>query len=139
MEEAVASAYLARRGNTKPVMLAWENHVGEPMVFVDSKLSELSILAPVIAKNMPKDAVILSWWDTSRQIQLLTGLETVFTSHLSEPLITPSSGGREPRPSRNTNVTSGALRQAKKRSENFNVLLMPYWQSQQRVQRSCVN
>jgi hydroxylamine oxidation protein HaoB len=89
MEEPVASAYLARRGNTKPVMLAWENHVGEPMVFVDSKLSELSILAPVIARNMPKDATILAWWDTSRQIQILTGLETVFTSHLSEPLITP--------------------------------------------------
>ncbi|MEQ1680163.1 MAG: hydroxylamine oxidation protein HaoB, partial [Nitrospira sp.] len=90
MEEPVASAYLARRGNTKPVMLAWENHVGEPMVFVDSKLSELSILAPVISKNLPKDATILAWWDTSRQIQILTGSETVFTSHLSEPLITPT-------------------------------------------------
>ena len=71
-------------------MLAWENHTGEPVVFVDSKLSELTMLAPAIAKHVPKDAAILAWWDTSRQIQLLTGLETVFTSHLSEPLITPS-------------------------------------------------
>ena len=90
MEEPVASAYLARRGNTKPVMLAWENNFGEPMVFLDSKLSELTTLAPAITKHMPKDAAILAWWDTSRQIQLLTGLETVFTSHLGEPLITPT-------------------------------------------------
>jgi hydroxylamine oxidation protein HaoB len=90
VDEPVAAAYLARRGNTKPVMLAWENHLDQQIIFVDSKLSELTILAPAIAKHMPKDAVILAWWDTSRQIQLLTGLETVFTSHLSEPLITPS-------------------------------------------------
>jgi hydroxylamine oxidation protein HaoB len=90
VDEPVAVAYLARRGNSKPVMLAWENYTGDPLIFVDSKLSELTQLAPVIAKHVPKGAAILAWWDTSRQIQLLTGLETVFTSHLSGPLITPS-------------------------------------------------
>jgi hydroxylamine oxidation protein HaoB len=89
VDEPVAVGYLGRRGNTKPVMLAWENHTGEPVVFVDSRLSELTLLAPAIAKHVPKDSVILAWGDTSRQIQLLTGLETVFTSHLSGPLITP--------------------------------------------------
>jgi len=90
VDEPVAVGYLARRGNTKPVMLAWENYIGDPLIFVDSKLSELTLLAPAIAKHVPKGAAILAWWDTSRQIQLLTGLETVFTSHLSGPLITPS-------------------------------------------------
>jgi hydroxylamine oxidation protein HaoB len=89
MEESIAAAHIARRENTKPVMIGWENHVDEPMLFLDSKLSELSILAPAISKHMPKDAAILAWWDTSRQIQLLTGLEPVFTSHHSEPLIMP--------------------------------------------------
>jgi hydroxylamine oxidation protein HaoB len=89
MEEAIAAAYIGRRGNSKPVMIGWENHVGEPMIFLDSKLSELSILAPAISKHMPKDAAILAWWDTSRQIQLLTGLDPVFTSQHSEPLIMP--------------------------------------------------
>jgi hydroxylamine oxidation protein HaoB len=70
-------------------MIGWENHVGEPMIFLDSKLSELSILAPAISKHMPKDAAILAWWDTSRQIQLLTGLDPVFTTQLNEPLIMP--------------------------------------------------
>lgn len=89
MEEAIAAAYIARRGNSKPVMIGWENHVVEPMLFLDSKLSELSILAPAISKHMPKDAAILAWWDTSRQIQLLTGLDPVFTTQLNEPLIMP--------------------------------------------------
>jgi hydroxylamine oxidation protein HaoB len=60
------------------------------LVFVDGKLSELAMLASAIAKHVPKDALILAWWDTSRQIKLLTGYETVFTSHLGEPLIVPS-------------------------------------------------
>ena len=90
VDKPVAVAYLARRGNNKPIMLNWENHTGEPMVFVDGKLSELSTLASAMAKHLPKGAAILAWWDTSRQIQLLTGYETTFVSHLSEPLIMPA-------------------------------------------------
>jgi hydroxylamine oxidation protein HaoB len=33
---------------------------------------------------------VLAWWDTSRQIRLLAGCDTMFTSHLSEPIIAPS-------------------------------------------------
>jgi len=89
MEEAIAVTYIARRGNSKPVMMGWENRVGEPIIFLDTKLSELSILAPAISKHMPKDAAVLAWWDTSRQIQLLTGIDPVFTTQLNEPLIMP--------------------------------------------------
>ena len=89
VDKPLAVAHLARRGNGKSVMLSWENRTGEPMVFVDGKLSELITLASAIAKHVPKDAAILAWWDTSRQIQLLTGYETVFKSHLGEPLIAP--------------------------------------------------
>jgi hydroxylamine oxidation protein HaoB len=90
VDQPMAVAYLARRGNAPPVMLNWENRSGEPVVFVDGKLSELTVLATAIAKHVPKDAVVLAWWDTSRQIGLLTGYETVFISHLGEPLIMPS-------------------------------------------------
>ncbi len=90
VDQPVAVAYLASRGNGKSVMLNWENRTGEPMVFVDGKLSELTALATAIAKHVPKGASILAWWDTSRQIQLLTGYETTFVSHLGEPLIMPA-------------------------------------------------
>jgi hydroxylamine oxidation protein HaoB len=90
VDQPVALAYLARRGNAPPVMVSWENRSGEPVAFLDGKLSELTALATAITKHVPKDAVILAWWDTSRQIGLLTGYETVFNSHLSQPPIMPS-------------------------------------------------
>lgn len=90
VDQPLAVGFLARRGNAAPVMLTWENRTGEPVVFIDGKLSELTTLATAIAKHVPKEAAILAWWDTSRQIRLLTGYETVFTSHLGEPLIAPS-------------------------------------------------
>lgn len=90
VDQPVAVAYFARRGNAPPVMLSWENRSGEPVVFVDGKLSELTSLATAIAKHVPKDAAILAWWDTSRQIRLLTGYQTVFNSHLRQPLLMPS-------------------------------------------------
>ena len=89
VDQPLAVGYLARRGDATSVMLGWENRSGEPVVFVDGKLSELTVLATAITKHVPKDAVILAWWDTSRQIKLLTGYETVFISHLGEPHITP--------------------------------------------------
>jgi len=90
VDQSLALAYLARRGNAPPVMLNWENQSGEPVVFLDVKLSEVTALATAITKHVPKDAAVLAWWDTSRQIHLLTGQETVFNSHLGEPRITPS-------------------------------------------------
>ena len=90
VDQSLAMAYLARRGNAQPVMLNWENQSGEPVVFLDGKISEVTALATAITKYVPKGATILAWWDTSRQIQLLTGNETVFTSHLGKPRITPS-------------------------------------------------
>lgn len=90
VDQPLAVAYLARRGNARPVMLNWENRSGEPVVFVDGNLSELTTLASAIAKHVPKDAAILAWWDASRQIKLLTGYQTVFVSHLGEPFIGPS-------------------------------------------------
>ncbi|MDZ4854479.1 MAG: hydroxylamine oxidation protein HaoB [Nitrospirota bacterium] len=90
VDQPLAVAHLGRRGNAKPVMLDWENRSDEPTVFVDGKLSELTTLASAITKHVPKDADILAWWDTSRQIRLLTGYQTVFVSHLGEPRLVPA-------------------------------------------------
>lgn len=89
VNEALAVTHVARRGDAPPVRLDWENRAGEPVGALDSRLSELTALATAIGKHAPKDAVVLAWWDTSRQIRLLAGRDTLFESHLGEPAIVP--------------------------------------------------
>jgi len=89
VDKPIAVAHLATRGGAPPVLLNWETRISEPVVSTDSKLSELIALATAITKHVPKDAVILAWWDTSRQVRLLADRDTLFTSHLGEPIIAP--------------------------------------------------
>ncbi|MDH5479149.1 MAG: hydroxylamine oxidation protein HaoB [Nitrosomonas sp.] len=89
VDKPIAAFTLAQKGNTSPVLLDWKNNTHEVLHTLDWKLSELSAVATAISKHTSKDALILSWWDTSRQINLLTGRETLFTSHMNEPLVVP--------------------------------------------------
>ena len=89
IDKPVAELIVARQSDGPPVLIYWKNSTYEILYNLDRKPSELSALAAVIGKHAPKDALILSWWDTSRQIKLLTGHDTLFTSHLNEPLMIP--------------------------------------------------
>lgn len=90
LDKAVALAYFGQRDHGSPVLLNWENHTGEPLITLERKPAELSALASALSKHTSADALILSWWDTSRQLHLLSGRPTLFNSHLNEPLIIPS-------------------------------------------------
>lgn len=89
IEKPIAELITARRNEEPPVLIYWKNSTNEILYNLDRKPSELSALAAVIGRHAPKDALILSWWDTARQIKLLTGHDTLFTSHLNEPLMIP--------------------------------------------------
>ena len=90
VEKPIAIAYRAAKGNGQPILLNWENLVSEPVGFMGGDLSELTTVATDITKHVPKDALVLAWWDTSRQLALLSERETLFTSHIGEPHIAPS-------------------------------------------------
>ena len=90
VDKPIAVAYRATRGSSVPVLLYWENLLPEPLSSMGTLLSETTALAAALATHVPKDAIILSWWDTSRQIKLLAERDTLFTSHLSQPVIVPS-------------------------------------------------
>ncbi|HXS16251.1 MAG TPA: hydroxylamine oxidation protein HaoB, partial [Polyangiaceae bacterium] len=90
IEKPLASGHTARRGQTPPVLISWENHTSELIASVDGKLNELTTLASAINKYAGKDALILGWWDTSRQIKLLASRDTLFNSHVGQPLIIPT-------------------------------------------------
>lgn len=90
--EPIALAWTGSRGQSPAVLLNWENRTGEQLVSLDSKPADLVTLAGAIKKYAGKDALILGWWDTTRQLQLLSGKETLFPSHHTEaPLITHTS------------------------------------------------
>ena len=91
VDAPVALATTARRGTSPPILISWENRTSELLLSLDSKLSELTALAAAIDKYAAKDARILAWWDTARQIKLLSGRDTLFTTHLGEPLIIPAA------------------------------------------------
>ena len=89
VDNPIAIAHTANRGTGAPVLMTWEARISEPVLALDGKLSELTTIAGAIAKHAPKDALILSWWDTSRQLKLLIGSDTLFSNRIGEPLIIP--------------------------------------------------
>ncbi len=90
VDKPIAIAYRAGKKDGTSVLLNWENLVSEPVGSMGNDLSELTTIATDITKHVPKEAVILAWWDTSRQLGLLSDRDTLFTSHLGKPLIAPS-------------------------------------------------
>ncbi|MDF0653189.1 MAG: hydroxylamine oxidation protein HaoB [Nitrospira sp.] len=90
IDKPIAIAYRASRDGEQPVLLNWENLVSEPIGVMTTDLSELAAIAGDVTKHVPNGAIVLAWWDTSRQLGLLSRRETLFTSHLGEPVITPT-------------------------------------------------
>ena len=89
IDKPLGQAYTARQGNGSPVLINWENNTSELLIGIDEKPSELVGMAKAIKNYASEDALILSWWDTSRQIKLLTGRDTLFTSYHGLPKIVP--------------------------------------------------
>ncbi len=90
LDKPVAIAYQTKDQSGDSILLNWENLVSEPVVAMAPEFSELTTLATDITKHVPKEAVVLGWWDTSRQLKLLAGRDTYFTSYVGQPLIVPS-------------------------------------------------
>jgi hydroxylamine oxidation protein HaoB len=90
IDQPLAVTHAAKQGNNPPVRLDWENRTSELLLTTDLKLTELAALAGAINKHASRDALILGWWDTSRQIKLLSARDTLFTGQFSEHLIVPT-------------------------------------------------
>jgi len=90
LDKPVAIVYSTSNSTGSSILLNWENLVSEPIVTASVDFAELITLATDISQHVPKDAIILGWWDTSRQLKLLSGRDTLFTSYLAHPLIVPS-------------------------------------------------
>ena len=92
VDRPIAVVYRAStsKADSQPIMLSWESRVTEPIGSIGGNLSELTTVATAIAQYVPKNAVVLAWWDISRQVRLLADRDTLFTSHHGQPVIAPS-------------------------------------------------
>src|SRR5699024_2110242 len=43
-----------------------------------------------ITRHVSPKAMVLSWWDISRRLELLTGVNTLFHENLAKPLLIPT-------------------------------------------------
>ena len=84
----------SRGDQSSPILLDWQNTLGEPLLKLLGPTEELAALAKAVTKHVPPEAIILSWWDTSRRLELLTGVETLFKQNFVRPLLLPSAWER---------------------------------------------
>ncbi|WP_147094550.1 hydroxylamine oxidation protein HaoB [Nitrosococcus oceani] len=89
-KEPLVELYTGSKDNQAPVLLEWKNNLIEPLLAISSSIEDLTKLARGITEHVPSEAMVLSWWDTSRRLELLTGVNTLFNGNLAEPLLIPT-------------------------------------------------
>lgn len=73
-----------------PVLVQWHPRVDEPFLRTLPPAAEVADLVPVLERHMPSDGILLAWWDSSREFELLAGLNVAFGEHLGIPLFVPT-------------------------------------------------
>lgn len=86
--QVLARVKLAQSGADR-VLLDWQAQVDDPFLTLLPPLAETAALAPVIRRHVPDDAVLLAWWDVSRQLRLLAEVRVAFEQPLGLPLFVP--------------------------------------------------
>ncbi|RKZ46065.1 MAG: hydroxylamine oxidation protein HaoB [Gammaproteobacteria bacterium] len=91
--------HVGERDNSdaEAVLLDWQNQIGEALITIAPPIADLQKLLAAITNHVPKEALVLGWWDTTRRLDLLAGIETPFRKNLAQPLLIPDawSGRRE--------------------------------------------
>ncbi len=86
-----ADVYVADLGaEFAPVLLDWQDRSTDLSIVVPSRSADLNDLAQAVKLHLPDDGVLLGWWDTSRQLHALTGVQIVYDVNLPRPLFIPS-------------------------------------------------
>lgn len=68
------------------VAFDWQPDVTSPFLRILPMPEELADLAAVLERHMPEDGTVYAWWDASRALRLLAGVDVAFGSHLGVPL-----------------------------------------------------
>lgn len=78
-------------GADGPVLFDWQPRVDEPFLLAAAPMAEVAQLGTALRRHVPEDALVLAWWDTSRQLGLLAGTRVRFDRHVvGAPLALPA-------------------------------------------------
>lgn len=87
----VVQALLAREADGRIVALNWQNNVTEPILAADLTTAEVDKVTKAIHDHVPENAVVLSWWDHSRKIRLVSQRNAPLDDPLARGLLVPVS------------------------------------------------
>ena len=87
----VVQALIAREADGRVVALNWQNNVTEPILAADLTAAEVGKVTKAIHDHVPADAVVLSWWDLSRKIRLVSQRNAPLDDPLARGLLVPAS------------------------------------------------
>lgn len=87
----IASALVMRDREGRMVPLDWQNFVTEPVLAADLTITEVNKVLSAVREHVPKEAVVLSWWDLSRKIRLIAGRQAPLDDPLVRGLLVPTA------------------------------------------------
>lgn len=90
-DQPLASLHVGRNAQLDRVLLDWQNQLTEPLFTLTASAPELAALTTAIATHLPRDSMLLGWWDTTRRLKLLSDIETPFDENLALPLLLPTA------------------------------------------------
>jgi len=91
VRDPIAEALIAHEGDGRVVPLNWRNNVTEPIFSADFTAAEVNKVMTAIREHVPKNAVVLSWWDLSRRIRLMSGRQAPLDDPLARGLLLPTA------------------------------------------------
>lgn len=89
--QPVAQALIAREADGRAVALNWQNNVTEPVLAADLTTAEVEKVTKAIHDHVPADAPVLSWWDHSRKIRLVSQRNALLDDPLARGLLVPAA------------------------------------------------
>ncbi len=87
----VADGIIARDDAGRLTPLLWRNEVTESIFFSDASASDLAKVLAAIREHVPRDAVVLAWWDLSRAIRLVAAREAPLDDAEARGLLLPAA------------------------------------------------
>ena len=73
-----------------PVPLSWESKLAEPVLLADAHVDDSKNVAETLAKHLPDNAVVFSWWDTARRLAFVGDVPVAFDLAGPHPILVPT-------------------------------------------------